>query len=97
MSRTDEDLVADTLEASHRPERRQRILGKESVHPDRAARTRLDKALDGHQQALAIDRDLLGFTQEIDSTSRRLVNGSDRAKSKYAVWKGGSYTARRTY
>ncbi len=56
------------------PERRQRALGTESVFPDRAARDRLRKALDGHQQALSIDRDLLGFTPNTDTTSRRLVD-----------------------
>ena len=55
------------------PERRKRILGEESVDPERAARSRLAIALRGHQQALAVDRDLLGFTKETDSTSRRLV------------------------
>ena len=55
------------------PERRQRALGKESVFPERAARARLRRALDSHQQALAIDRNLLGFTSKTDSTSQRLV------------------------
>ncbi len=55
------------------PERRQRLLGKESVHPERAARGRMSQALQGHQKALAVDRDLLGFTQKTDATSRRLV------------------------
>ena len=55
------------------PERRQRALGKESLFPDRAARYRLRKALSGHQQALSIDRNLLGFTPNTDTTSRRLV------------------------
>ena len=55
------------------PERRPRALGRESAFPDRAARTRLKTALDGHQQALTIDRDLLGFTPQTDAASRRLV------------------------
>ena len=55
------------------PERRQRALGRESVRPEKAARDRLRAALNGHQQALAIDRDLLGFTAKTHATSRRLV------------------------
>ena len=55
------------------PESRRRALGVESVNPQRAARTRLLQALEGHQQNLLTERDHLGFTYEADAAARRLV------------------------
>ena len=55
------------------PESRRRALRSESVHPQRAARTRLRRALDSHEQNILIERDHLGFTIEADATARRLV------------------------
>ena len=55
------------------PENRRRELHSESVNPQRAARTRLRQALDGHEQNLVIERDHLGFTPEVDAATRRLV------------------------
>ncbi len=55
------------------PENRRRALRHESAHPQRAARTRLRQALDTHEQNLVIERDHLGFTLEVDTVTRRLV------------------------
>ena len=55
------------------PENRPRALAGESVIPERAARTRLEKSLEGHERSLETDRDLLGFTREADHSARRLV------------------------
>lgn len=55
------------------PENRRRRLGEESVRPERAARTRLRRALEGHERDLAAERDLLGFSVEADGGARRLV------------------------
>ena len=46
------------------PENPRRALRSESVHPQRAAHSRLRRALDSHEQNLVIERDHLGFTQE---------------------------------
>ena len=56
------------------PESRPRALGDESARPERAARARLQRALEGHERDLAADRDLLGFSVEADATMRRLVD-----------------------
>ena len=55
------------------PESRRRALRTESANPQRAARTRLRRALDSHEQNLLIERDHLGFTIEADASARRLV------------------------
>ena len=55
------------------PESRPRALGDESARPERAARARLRRALEGHEQDLTTDRDLLGFSSETDTSVRRLV------------------------
>ncbi|WP_419924109.1 helicase-related protein [Candidatus Poriferisocius sp.] len=55
------------------PENRRRALRSESANPQRAARTRLRQALEGHEHNLLVERDHLGFTFEVDSTTRRLV------------------------
>ena len=55
------------------PENRRRALRSESANPRRAARTRLLRALEGHEQNLLIERDHLGFTYEVDASTRRLV------------------------
>ena len=55
------------------PENRPRALRTESVNPQRAARTQLRRALEGHEQNIRIERDLLGFTVEADAAARRLV------------------------
>ncbi|MDE0700157.1 MAG: helicase-related protein [Acidimicrobiaceae bacterium] len=55
------------------PENRRRALRTESAHPQRALRTRLRQALDGHERDILTDRDLLGFSIETDGAARRLV------------------------
>ena len=55
------------------PENPRRALRSESVHPQRAAHSRLRRALDSHEQNLVIERNHLGFTQEVDAATRRLV------------------------
>ena len=55
------------------PENRRRALRTESVHPQRAARSRLLQALASHERNLLVERDHLGFTFEADVTARRLV------------------------
>ena len=55
------------------PEKRPRALGDESARPERAARARLQRALEGHERDLTTDRDLLGFSVEADTAVRRLV------------------------
>ena len=52
---------------------RRRRLGVEPVRPDRAARARLNQALQEHQNELCDSRDLLGFSQSIDASTKRLV------------------------
>ena len=54
-------------------DRRPRALKEESAIPGRAERTRLRRALEGHERSVAQDRDLLGFTIEADRSARRLV------------------------
>ena len=59
------------------PENRARRLRgpeAESANPERAEGKRLAHALDRHDDVLVKDRNLLGFTHEIDSTQRRLVD-----------------------
>ena len=76
-------LLADELEQlgrvrlllgaePERPERQLRPL-KDSASPARAARARLRRALEGHDRSLVLDRDLLGFNVDADTTARRLV------------------------
>ena len=55
------------------PESRRRALRSESANPQRAARTRLRQALEGHEHNLLVERDHLGFTFEVDATTHRLV------------------------
>ena len=55
------------------PESRRRALRSESANPQRAARARLRQALEGHEHNLLAERDHLGFTLEVDATTRRLV------------------------
>ena len=55
------------------PENPRRELHSESANPQRAARSRLRRALDGHEQNLIIERDHLGFNQEVDAATRRLL------------------------
>ena len=55
------------------PESRRRALRTESANPQRAIRARLRQALEGHEQNLVVERDHLGFTFEVDASSRRLV------------------------
>ena len=77
-------LVADALDDVHgtrlllgaepKPvEKRRRVLGVESAHTARAARARLQGALVEHEGDLTIERDLLGFSLEVDAATRRLV------------------------
>ncbi len=54
-------------------ENRQRDLKNHPVDPKRAARVRLRKAMESHDQNLRIERDHLGFTLEADTSARRLV------------------------
>ena len=72
------DLLRGTrllLGAEPKPvEQRPRVLGVESVIPARAARARLRRALEDHEGDLATDRDLLGFSYEVDAVTRRLVD-----------------------
>ena len=56
------------------PERRPRALGVESLSVERAFQQRLRRALESHQRDLASERDLLGFTPEVDADVRRLVS-----------------------
>ncbi len=55
------------------PESRRRALRTESANPQRAIRARLRQALEGHEQNLVVERDHLGFTYEVDASTRRLV------------------------
>lgn len=55
------------------PERRARALRREPVNARRAELRRVGDALDSHESALAVDRDLLGFSRESDASARRLV------------------------
>ena len=55
------------------PERHPRALGVESLSVERASQQRLRRALESHQRDLASERDLLGFTPEVDADVRRLV------------------------
>ena len=55
------------------PENRRRALRTESANPQRAIRARLRQALEGHEQNLVVERDHLGFTFEVDASTRRLV------------------------
>ena len=55
------------------PERRARALRSEPVNVGRAQLRRVGGALESHEQALAVDRDLLGFTRDADAAARRLV------------------------
>ena len=55
------------------PENRRRALRLEPASPQRAARTRLRQALEGHEHNLLVERDHLGFTFEVDASTRRLV------------------------
>ncbi|MDE0131846.1 MAG: helicase-related protein [bacterium] len=86
-------LLADSLDlvrgvrlllgAEPKPvEKRPRVLGAEPVHPARAARARLQRALEDHEGDLTTERDLLGFSYEIDAQTRRLVEWlrSDRVE-----------------
>ena len=77
-------LLADSLElvrgvrlllgAEPKPvEQRPRVLGVESANPVRAARARLRTALEDHEGDLTTDRDLLGFSYDIDAQTKRLV------------------------
>ena len=77
-------LVADSLDhvqgtrlllgAEPKPvEKRRRVLGVESSHPLRAARARLRGALADHEGDLTTERDLLGFSVEVDAATKRLV------------------------
>ena len=77
-------LIADSLDKLHSvrlligaepspPERKARALGSEPVNVRRAELRRVGDLLDSHEEALAVDRDLLGFTREADTSARRLV------------------------
>ena len=77
-------LLADSLDhlqgirlllgAEPKPmEKRRRLLRTESAHPARAARARLKGALEDHETDLTTERDLLGFSLEVDETTKRLV------------------------
>ncbi len=77
-------LLADSLDdvqgtrlllgAEPKPvEQRRRVLGVESVHPSRAFQARLNGALEDHEDQLTTERDLLGFSVEVDATTKRLV------------------------
>ena len=55
------------------PERRARALRREPVNARRAELRRVGDALDSHESALAVDRDLLGFSRQSDASARRLV------------------------
>ena len=78
-------LLADSLDhvlgtrlllgAEPKPlEKRRRVLGVESVYPARAARARLQGALEDHEGDLAAERDLLGFSLGVDIATKRLVS-----------------------
>ena len=56
------------------PEQRPRPLGKESHLPTRAARDRVRHAVAEHETHLLSDRDLLGFDQEVDAQTQRLID-----------------------
>ncbi len=55
------------------PERRTRALRREPVNARRAELRRVEDVLDSHEKALAVDRDLLGFSHQADASARRLV------------------------
>ena len=55
------------------PERRARALRREPVNARRAELRRVGDVLDSHEEALAVDRDLLGFSRRADASARRLV------------------------
>ena len=55
------------------PENRRRALRAESVRPKRAERSRLRQAVRHHEQLLRAERDLLGFSTEVDQGARKLV------------------------
>ena len=55
------------------PKRRYRKLREESARPERAARARLNRALENHERDLAGERDLMGFTLEAETAARRLA------------------------
>ena len=59
---------------SSEPERRRRALKSESVNPTRVFQARLKAVLTDHDHALAVDRDLLGFTRQVDAETRRLLD-----------------------
>ena len=50
-----------------------RALRREPVNARRAELRRIGDALDSHESALAVDRDLLGFSRQSDASARRLV------------------------
>ncbi len=63
-------LGAEPSEPVNRP----RSLQNEPAHASRLARTRVMRALKTHEHNLHIERDLLGFTPEMDAITHRLVN-----------------------
>ena len=78
-------LLADSLDKLHSvrlllgaepapPERCTRALRSEPVNARRAEKHRVSGVLADHEQALAVDRDLLGFSREADASARRLVD-----------------------
>ncbi len=77
-------LLADSLDKLHSvrlllgaepgpPEQRTRALRKEPANSARARLHRVGGLLAEHEQAITVDRDLLGFTHEADASARRLV------------------------
>jgi len=77
-------LIADSLDKLHSvrllvgaepgpPERRARALRSEPVNARRTELRRVGDLLASHEEALAVDRDLLGFTHQADASARRLV------------------------
>lgn len=52
------------------------------------------RALKAHSQGLRQDRDLLGFTREVDAPFDALSTSSTRVKSRSAVTRKGFFTAR---
>ena len=84
------ELIADSLEKcgsvklllGAEPLRRDNHIRslKSSFSPTRANIERLKSALADHEESIAIDRDLLGFTIDADFSARRLVKWLDSGK-----------------
>jgi hypothetical protein len=93
------NLLAETLEnvgtvrlvlgaEPEGPERELRRLDPTSG-PEEMKRARLRRALEGHADTLAVDRDLLGFSLEADSAARRLITWLESGKVQVRRYEQG--------